>query len=300
MDAKNASAYRDRAMAFSRNRDDSRAVEDFSRAIELEPTADDYLGRARAFRALNQPDRALRDYDKVLKLNPTQYDNYLERATLLMEAQNFQSALSDLDNAADGNSTVTNGWAFWDSRGRAYAGLKDYSHAVQCLDRAIQLNPAGANSGLADLYRNRGDAKKGSGDIAGADADYEKAHSLQDMDEIAKRADAAYVSQEYATAAPLYQQLTGSGLASAMNRLGYMYREGKGVARDDTQSVAWYRKAAENGDALGMNELGWMYERGRGVAQDDAKRLRGTASLPRRVGQRRWTILAGTIRMGAG
>ena len=47
-----------------------------------------------------------------------------------------------------------------------------------------------------------------------------------------------------------------------------MYDNGRGVAQDDTQAVAWYRKAAEQGDANAQHRLGWMYENGRGVAQD--------------------------------
>jgi TPR repeat protein len=37
------------------------------------------------------------------------------------------------------------------------------------------------------------------------------------------------------------------GDASAQDKLGVMYEEGRGVQKDDTQAVAWYRKAAEQG-----------------------------------------------------
>ena len=37
-----------------------------------------------------------------------------------------------------------------------------------------------------------------------------------------------------------------------------MYGDGRGVAQDDAQAVAWYRKAAEQGDAAAQNNLGWM------------------------------------------
>jgi TPR repeat protein len=50
-----------------------------------------------------------------------------------------------------------------------------------------------------------------------------------------------------------------------------MYEKGRGVAKDDSEAVAWYRKAAENGDPQGMNNLGWMCEQGRGVVKDMAK-----------------------------
>jgi TPR repeat protein len=50
-----------------------------------------------------------------------------------------------------------------------------------------------------------------------------------------------------------------------------MYLVGRGVARDDTQAVAWFRKAAEQADNLAMLSLGMMYEKGRGVARDHAQ-----------------------------
>ena len=95
--------------------------------------------------------------------------------------------------------------------------------------------------------------------------------SEKDLAKMAKRADAAYARQDYATAAPLYQQLADAGRASAMVRLGAMYETGQGVAQDDVQAVAWLRKASENGNSEGMVSLGWMYLQGRGVAQDSAQ-----------------------------
>jgi Sel1 repeat len=41
--------------------------------------------------------------------------------------------------------------------------------------------------------------------------------------------------------------------------------------QDDGQAAAWYRKAADQGNALAQNNLGWMYENGRGMARDDAQ-----------------------------
>ena len=53
--------------------------------------------------------------------------------------------------------------------------------------------------------------------------------------------------------------------------LGVMYSNGKGVAQDYVEAVAWFRKAAEQGDASGQNNLGFMYLNGRGVSRDYAQ-----------------------------
>ena len=50
-----------------------------------------------------------------------------------------------------------------------------------------------------------------------------------------------------------------------------MYKNGRGVARDDKAAVKWSRKAAEQGVATAQANLGAMYLLGRGVAQDNKK-----------------------------
>jgi TPR repeat protein len=48
-----------------------------------------------------------------------------------------------------------------------------------------------------------------------------------------------------------------------------MYSDGRGVAQDYKQAVAWTRKAAEQGDAKAQRLLGMMYDIGVGVVQDN-------------------------------
>ena len=60
--------------------------------------------------------------------------------------------------------------------------------------------------------------------------------------------------------------------AIAQSNLGNDVLNGRGVAKDDAQAVAWYRKAADQGNAPAQNDLGVMYEKGRGVAKDEPGR----------------------------
>ena len=64
------------------------------------------------------------------------------------------------------------------------------------------------------------------------------------------------------------QKAAEQGLAEAQIVLGAMYFQGRGVAQDYKQAVAWTRKAAEQGHAQAQGVLGAMYFHGRGVAQD--------------------------------
>ena len=56
-----------------------------------------------------------------------------------------------------------------------------------------------------------------------------------------------------------------------MNDLGWLYRNGKGVAQDYAQAREWFQKAAEAGNNVAMVNLGYLYEKGLGGAQDYAK-----------------------------
>lgn len=49
------------------------------------------------------------------------------------------------------------------------------------------------------------------------------------------------------------------------NNLGWMYENGRGLAQDDRQAVAWYQKAADQCLALAQYNLDVMYKEGRGV-----------------------------------
>lgn len=64
------------------------------------------------------------------------------------------------------------------------------------------------------------------------------------------------------------------GDANAQISLGIAYRDGKGVAQDNAEALAWFRKAAEKNDAAAFDNLGWMYEHGLGTAADLPKAAR--------------------------
>src|SRR3989442_11068146 len=93
--------------------------------------------------------------------------------------------------------------------------------------------------------------------------------SLPSIASPSEDADAAYKNGDYASARRLWHELAQQGDASAQTHLGVMYRDGRGVPRDDQQAVEWFRKAAEQGNAIGQANLGFMYERGRAAPQDD-------------------------------
>ena len=83
----------------------------------------------------------------------------------------------------------------------------------------------------------------------------------------------AYSGGDYAAALAEWRPLAEAGHAEARNKLGIMYANGQGVARDDAAAAGWFRLAAEAGNADAPYYLGAMYGAGLGVAQDYVRAL---------------------------
>jgi hypothetical protein len=54
------------------------------------------------------------------------------------------------------------------------------------------------------------------------------------------------------------------GNARAQCKLGDLYRDGNGLAKNPIKAAFWYRKAADQGDYLGLCEVGFCYYEGIG------------------------------------
>ena len=91
-----------------------------------------------------------------------------------------------------------------------------------------------------------------------------RAGPLEDAKAAAQRAD-------YATELQILRPLADQGNAEAQNWVGWIYDQGKGVAKDYVEAKNWYRKAADQGNTDAQNNLGSMYHSGRGVPQDYAQ-----------------------------
>jgi len=86
---------------------------------------------------------------------------------------------------------------------------------------------------------------------------------------ILKKADKAYSSKDYATAATLYSKLAKNGNAKAQAKLGVLYAMGWGVEKNGKEAVSWYAKAAEQGEVDALNNVANAYKYGRAGAPMD-------------------------------
>ena len=78
---------------------------------------------------------------------------------------------------------------------------------------------------------------------------------------------AAYNTQDYATALPLFRQAAAQGFFKADRYIGLAYLNGLGVAQDSAQAFAAFTRASDK-DITGQYWLGYCYENGIGTTQD--------------------------------
>ena len=93
-------------------------------------------------------------------------------------------------------------------------------------------------------------------------------YSASDVDLLAM-GQSAYEDQRFEDAANWYLQAARKGQTAAQYQLAMMYRQGKGVDRDDEQVVRWLKLAARLGHHDAQYQLGKQYEVGRGVDHPD-------------------------------
>jgi TPR repeat protein len=76
------------------------------------------------------------------------------------------------------------------------------------------------------------------------------------------------VSKNRTEAVKWYRKAADQGLAASQYELGVGYAVGEGVPKDKTEAVKWYRKAADQGLAEAQFNLGGCYVFGEGVPKD--------------------------------
>lgn len=75
----------------------------------------------------------------------------------------------------------------------------------------------------------------------------------------------AYARGDIVTARKIWEEEAKKGDAQAMNNLGTLYDQGKGVEPDAGRAFHWFAESANAGNPSGMNNYGRLLEQGRGV-----------------------------------
>jgi tetratricopeptide (TPR) repeat protein len=140
-----APAYRYRANAHWYLKQREKSVQDYSRAIALDPKdARSWSGRGATYRILHQYEKALADLNKAIDLDPKYVWAWNNRALAYSGLHQYDKALADLNKAIELDPKYAPAWT---NRGAIYCDqLAQYDKAFADVNKAIELNPNSAIS----------------------------------------------------------------------------------------------------------------------------------------------------------
>ncbi|KPQ32600.1 MAG: Tetratricopeptide repeat/TPR repeat/Hemolysin-type calcium-binding repeat (2 copies) [Phormidium sp. OSCR] len=213
-DSRNADAYNERGQAFSRLGRQEDAIEDFTRALSLDPAQASvyYTNRGRAFFVLRDQDSAIEDYTQAIRANPNNAAAFFGRGVTYSVFEDYELAIEDYTRAIRLNP---NDWVSYFNRGLDHSRLEQYDEAIADLTQAIRLDPDDVLQ-----YSVRASAYEEIGELEAAVEDYERIIELD------------------------------PNFADAHYRLGLAYRE----LSDETAAQASFEEAARLYERQGNQE----------------------------------------------
>ena len=172
--------YFDRGLAYGKAGKHNQAIEDFNRAIELNPqAAAAYNNRGLAYYNLGNYEQAIKDCDMALQINPEEAEAYYNRGLVHADLDNYTEAIEDYYKAIELNRKYADGLnpklaEAYNDRGATYDNLGQYQRAIEDYNEGIRLKPDDAYA-----YYNRGSAYSKLGQDQRAIKDYDEAIRLK-------------------------------------------------------------------------------------------------------------------------
>ena len=135
-----ALAYYNRGRSYSDKGDYDRAIADYDRAIELQPSyVIAYNNRGAAYGSKGDYDRAIADYDKAIQLQPDYAVAYNNRGWVYFKKGQYDRAIADADRAIQ----LQPDYAYaYDTRGSTHAANGDLAKALIDYRAVVSLVPA--------------------------------------------------------------------------------------------------------------------------------------------------------------
>ncbi|MGD9141767.1 MAG: tetratricopeptide repeat protein [bacterium] len=171
IDPRDAGAYRNRGLAYAEGEDYGSAFRDYDRAIALdngEPLA--YFFRGTAHGRRQDFNRALIDFDRAIQINPTFVEAFIGRGAILTILDDLEGALEDFDRAI---TLDPRSYDAHNLRGVVHYRLGDTRDAMYDFQRAIDIDQT-----RPEAYENRGMAFSGIEDPVQAQEDCDEAARL--------------------------------------------------------------------------------------------------------------------------
>ncbi len=163
--------YHDRGVELQRQGRWEAAIEQYSRAVELDTKyAEAYMNRGGLWSEVGEYEKAVEDYTRVIEIDPSRADAFLQRGLAYIDMGEYDLARASLDRALEldpYSARACNGLAELCERTGDLAG------SVDRYSRAIRLDP---NNAIA--FYSRGAVRERLSLYAEAIGDYEKAAAL--------------------------------------------------------------------------------------------------------------------------
>ena len=170
--------YNERGVLYADMGDYPKAMENFDRAIKLNPNySRGYYNRGKIYGLQGDHARAILEYSEAIKLNPKYSYAYNNRGRSYSLQGDYARAILEYSEAIKINPKYSRGYY---NRGKVYSSQGDNTHAISDYSKAIRLNPK-----FSEAYINRGVAYFVQGKYDLATSDYAQALKLNPEDSIA-------------------------------------------------------------------------------------------------------------------
>jgi tetratricopeptide (TPR) repeat protein len=168
---KRAQPHLNDGIALHRAGDLNRAIESYTKAIEIDPKfAVAFHLRGRAFAGLRYFNPSIADQTKAIRLEPKYADALMDRGMLMYASGNFDGAVSDFSRVIKLNKKNANAHF---QRGLSYVGKNDLRRAVADFTKVIETTPD-----FGDAYHQRAAAYARLGNTRRAQADHATAADI--------------------------------------------------------------------------------------------------------------------------
>ena len=158
--------YNSRGQYYYENRQYDQALEDFNRAVEIDPTyAKAWYNRGNVFDETGVFDRAIDDFTRAIELEPHYTMAYNNRGLTYRHMGNYEKAIADFTTALDLDPNYAKAY---NNRGMVLAQVGEHPRAIADFTRAIRIDPKyqAAYFNRAVSYYQTGDYERSWADVA--------------------------------------------------------------------------------------------------------------------------------------
>ena len=109
---------------------------------------------------LNKPEKAYEDFSRAIEIDPTRADGFVGRANTLLTLGRYEESLPDYNRAIEIDPNLANAYA---NRGSVHSQLGQYEKAIADYEKALELDPEidDPPGFVKRLFSNEPDSDKG-------------------------------------------------------------------------------------------------------------------------------------------